>query len=102
AAGMSAASRARREDPEAEITVFEQATVASYGACGMPYHLDGTIPDPAALVVRSPAEFARAGIDLQFQSRVSEIDIAQQVIKVQSLQADTPLVTQHHFDKLLI
>ena len=36
AAGMSAASRARRNDPELEITVLEQGTDVSYSACNIP------------------------------------------------------------------
>ena len=37
AAGMSAATRARRIDPRLEIVVLEQGPVVSYGACGLPY-----------------------------------------------------------------
>ena len=43
AAGMSAASRARRNDPELEVTVLEQGTDVSYSACNIPYN----IADPA-------------------------------------------------------
>ena len=37
AAGMSAASKARRENPEMEIVVLEKGNWASYAACGMPH-----------------------------------------------------------------
>ncbi len=37
AAGMSAASKIRSLDPEAEIRVFEKSGYVSYAACGMPY-----------------------------------------------------------------
>ena len=39
AAGMSAASEARRRAPEASIVVFEATHDVSYGACGLPYKL---------------------------------------------------------------
>lgn len=39
AAGMSAASQARRIDPAAEILVLEKSQDVSYGACGLPYKL---------------------------------------------------------------
>jgi NADPH-dependent 2,4-dienoyl-CoA reductase/sulfur reductase-like enzyme len=39
AAGMSAASEARRRAPDAEIVVLEATDDVSYGACGLPYKL---------------------------------------------------------------
>jgi NADPH-dependent 2,4-dienoyl-CoA reductase/sulfur reductase-like enzyme len=44
AAGTSAASKARRLDPNAEITIIQEESVISYGACGIPYALEGLIP----------------------------------------------------------
>ncbi|HAX41951.1 MAG TPA: hypothetical protein DCY80_05255, partial [Solibacterales bacterium] len=44
AAGLSAASRARRLDPSAEITVLERGSRISYGACGLPYFIEGQVP----------------------------------------------------------
>jgi NADPH-dependent 2,4-dienoyl-CoA reductase/sulfur reductase-like enzyme len=37
AAGMSAASKAKRDDPTLEVVVFEKGEWVSYGACGLPY-----------------------------------------------------------------
>lgn len=59
AAGMSAAARARRLDPAAEIIVLEKGTVVSYGACGMPYFLEGRVPRWEKLVAHTPESFAR-------------------------------------------
>ena len=39
AAGMSAASQAKRIDPGAEVVVLEMSRDVSYGACGLPYKL---------------------------------------------------------------
>lgn len=39
AAGMSAASKIRRVDPDAIITVYEKGGFLSYGACGLPYYV---------------------------------------------------------------
>ena len=41
AAGMSAASRAQRQNPQADITVYEAGEYISYAACGLPYALAG-------------------------------------------------------------
>ena len=45
ATGMKTASRLRRLDAEAEITVLERGTQLSYGACGFPYYLSGEVSD---------------------------------------------------------
>ena len=39
AAGMSAASRAKRNRPDMNVTVLEKTTDVSYSACGMPYNI---------------------------------------------------------------
>ena len=43
AAGLSAASRARRVDPSLEILVLEKGRRISYGACGLPYWIEGQV-----------------------------------------------------------
>ena len=43
AAGLSAATRARRIDPDLEIVVLEKGPVVSYGACSLPYFVEGRI-----------------------------------------------------------
>jgi NADPH-dependent 2,4-dienoyl-CoA reductase/sulfur reductase-like enzyme/rhodanese-related sulfurtransferase len=43
AAGLKAASKARRTDRKAEITVIEKGDLISYGACGMPYYVGGEV-----------------------------------------------------------
>ena len=43
AAGLSAAARARRIDPRLEIIVLEKGPVISYGACGLPYFVEGRV-----------------------------------------------------------
>jgi len=45
AAGMSAASRAKRNAPELEVVVLEQTGDVSYSACGMPYNIAIRVED---------------------------------------------------------
>lgn len=44
ACGPKAAARARRRDPEAEITIVEKRDYVSYASCGLPYYVGGTVP----------------------------------------------------------
>lgn len=77
AAGMSAASRARRIAPHAEIVVLERGPAAAYGACGLPAFLAGQVPNLDALRAH-PEEFFRQqrGIDLRTGQEVVEIQPA--------------------------
>lgn len=57
AAGLSAAARARRLDPSLEITVLEQGPLVSYGACGLPYFVEGRVREADELTVYTPEYF---------------------------------------------
>ena len=76
AAGMSAASAARRTDRELEIAVLESGPFPSYGVCGIPYYLSGVVPDAQSLVSYPAEEFReRRRIDLRLETSVSSIDL---------------------------
>ena len=57
AAGMSAASKIRREQPDCEIIVFEKSEYTSYSACGIPYFISGELEEWEELIVRTPEQF---------------------------------------------
>lgn len=76
AAGMSAASRAKRSKPDLEVTVFEQTQDVSYSACGMPYNIADQTRDIDDLIVRRAEVFrAKQSIDLRTGYRVESIHI---------------------------
>ncbi|HVT66195.1 MAG TPA: FAD-dependent oxidoreductase [Trebonia sp.] len=75
AAGMSAASAARRTDPGLEVVVCEAGGFAAYGMCGIPYYLGGIVPEAEDLLAYRPAVFRdQRGIDLRLHTRVTRID----------------------------
>ena len=41
AGGTSAAAKARRNDPDAEIIIYEKDQDISYSGCGLPYFIGG-------------------------------------------------------------
>lgn len=57
AAGLSAAARARRLDSHAEIVVLERGPVISWGACGLPYYIEGQVKSLDELVLNTPQSF---------------------------------------------
>lgn len=64
ACGPKAASRARRRDPKAEITLIERGDLLSYAGCGMPYYIQGTISNTDELM-STPAGAVRDGAFFQ-------------------------------------
>ena len=74
AAGLSAAARARRIDPRLEIVVLEKGPVISYGACGLPYFVEGRVADSKQLIVYTPEYFRKErNIDVRTGARVVSI-----------------------------
>jgi NADPH-dependent 2,4-dienoyl-CoA reductase/sulfur reductase-like enzyme len=57
ASGLAAASQARRENPDADITVLESGDYVSYGSCGLPYYISGIVRDLSSLFTYSPSYF---------------------------------------------
>src|SRR5712692_1650917 len=75
AAGISAASRARKLNPQLEIIVLEKGRHVSYGTCGLPYYLSGQVAEARELVVYT-AEFFREkrNIDVRVEHEAVEIE----------------------------
>ena len=61
AAGMSAATQARRRAPDLEIVALERGRWTSYSACGIPYLVGGAVHALDDLIARSPEEFRLCG-----------------------------------------
>ena len=59
AAGTKAASRARRVDPDLEITVYQAEPAVSISECGLAYLISGVVEQRDRLVARTPAIIAR-------------------------------------------
>ncbi len=77
AAGMSAASQARRlKGPdELEIIAFERGDFTSYSACGIPYWIGGSVDSRDDLIARTPEAHRERGIDLRMRTEVTQIDV---------------------------
>ena len=81
AAGMSAASRAKRAMPAMEVIVLEKTEDVSYSACGMPYNIADSDRDIDDLVVRTAAVFRKKqGIDLFTGYRAETVDVKNRTV----------------------
>lgn len=80
-AGPSAAAKARREDENAEIILFEKGANISYATCGMPYAFSGVIEDRSNLIVVKPELLqTRFNIDVRLNEEIINIDTENKVV----------------------
>ena len=100
AAGMSAASTARRRDPDLEVVAFERGPYTSYSACGIPYYLGGLFDDSDRLISRSPDEHRANGIDVHARTEVMGIDLAARTLAVRDHQTGED--RSEGFDELVL
>ncbi|WP_265109853.1 FAD-dependent oxidoreductase [Halosolutus halophilus] len=85
AAGMSAASKAKRENPDLDVIVFEKGEWVSYAACGMPYYVKGAVDDLEDLVAVTPEEFREErDVDLRTGHEVVSIDPEAKTVTVET------------------
>lgn len=96
AAGMSAASKAKRTNKEASVTVIESGNFVSYAECGIPYYVEGIFDDYSKLLHYPLTEFTeKRGIEVLTNRRVTAIRPNKKEVSL----ADG---TSMSYDKLLI
>ncbi|MFF9485270.1 FAD-dependent oxidoreductase [Streptomyces sp. NPDC014676] len=102
AAGMSAASQARRlrGPDELEIVAFERGHFTSFSACGIPYWVSGDVPDRDRLIARTAEEHRARDIDLRLRTEVTEIDLDRG--RVRARDVDSGAESWTSYDKLVI
>lgn len=75
AGGMSAATRLRRLNENAEIIVFEKGPYVSFANCGLPYYVGGEIAEREKLIVQSAKALKnRFNLEVRENSKVTAID----------------------------
>ncbi|WP_406072596.1 FAD-dependent oxidoreductase [Micromonospora sp. NBC_01638] len=102
AAGMSAASQARRRRDRAnlEIVVFERGHFTSYSACGIPYWISGLVPNPEALIARDPETFRTTfAMDVRMRHEVTAIDLERREVVARDLDGGGEV--RERFDDLM-
>ena len=100
AGGTSAAAKAKRVNPDLEITLFERLEQMSFAPCGLPYVIGGDITNFHKLIARTPSDFAKSGIEALTQHEVLSVDYPNRVLEVRNLAEGRTFKAS--FDKLLI
>lgn len=101
AAGMSAASRAKRREPDMEVTVLERGSFVSYGSCGLPYYVSDLVKDVQGLVVHDAAFFReKRGINVLTRHEVTKLDPEVKVVSAKNIDSGEEM--KLGYDKLAI
>ncbi|HZY66494.1 MAG TPA: FAD-dependent oxidoreductase [Rubrobacteraceae bacterium] len=100
AAGTKAAARARRVDPEMEITLYQEEPEISISECGLPYFLSGTVDERSNLVARTPEGFAEKDVEVLVRHRVERVDHENRRLTVRNLKTDEQF--EDGYDRLII
>ncbi len=100
AAGMSAAAKAKRTNHDLEVVVYEKSPHISYAACGMPYLIAGDIPDYHELIVRTPEQMAKQGVEVHTLHEATAIDPEARTVTVRDLEGGSEFTAG--YDRLVI
>lgn len=85
AAGMSAASQARRISDALSIAVLEKGTHVSYAACGMPYYIADEVKNADNLIAINVDEFIhKRKIEIHFNTEATAVDFDKRTVAIQS------------------
>ncbi len=99
AGGMSAATRLRRLQEDAEIIILEKGPYVSFANCGLPYFVSGEITKRENLLVQTPDRLkARFNLDVRVNSEAVAIDGDKKEIHVRGEEGEYTLT----YDKLIL
>lgn len=100
AAGTSVAAKARRNDENAEIILYNADYDISYSICGIPYFLGGEVEELETLTPRNASWFKkRYNVDIHIRHEVMKIDSDNKTVRVKNL--DTNESKEDNYDILV-
>jgi len=99
AAGVEAASAARKKDRTAEITLISLEKNAGYSRCGLPFVIGGQIPSFKDLTVYSPAYFQMLKLNLKTETKVTGINTKEKTVTAVDKTGTTEVL---QYDSLVI
>lgn len=101
AGGASAATRARRRNSAAEITILEKGDYISFANCGLPYHIGGEIKERSKLLVATPELFEkRFQIKVKTKHEAISIDPIKKTVTV--IDHNNSKTHEETYDKLIL
>lgn len=99
AAGVSAASAARKIDRKANITLITEESYPPYSRCGLPYVISGDISRFEDLVIFPHSYFQMMRLDLLTQTTVKYVKPNEKVVIIEDAEGKTETIS---YDKLIL
>jgi NADH oxidase (H2O2-forming) len=99
AAGVDAASAARKTDRTAEITLITEEKYAGYSRCGLPFVIGGQIPSFQNLIVFPPSYFQMMKLNLKTETKVTAIDAGKKTVETINREGKSETLA---YDSLII
>ena len=100
AAGMSAAAKLRRVRQDAKIVIYEKQDYVSFGACGLPYYVGDFFEEHERMIVRTPEQMIKKGIDVRTNHEVIHVDAKLKKITVRNDKTNE--MFEDSYDRLMI
>lgn len=107
ACGPKSASRLKRLMPDADITMIERGRLVSYGACGLPYYVEGVFPEVRMVsetpvgILYEPAFFEKVkGFKTLTRLEAIGIDRRRKIVRAKNLE--TGEECDFPYDKLVL
>lgn len=100
AAGPKIVAKLLRTDGDFQIDLYTEEDMISYSACGLPYFIEGLIPDVNKLIVRKPEQFIEKGANIHLNKRCTKIIPEEQ--KVIIVDTKTGEQEEVEYDKLAL
>lgn len=101
AAGTSAAAKARRNDEQAEIKIFDMDSEISYSSCGLPYYIGTEVESRELLVPRDARFFKKKyNVDVYTKHQVLEINPAEKFLTVKNMETEE--ISHEAYDRLVV
>jgi NADH oxidase (H2O2-forming) len=99
AAGVDAASAARKTDRQADITIITEEQHPGYSRCGLPFVIGGQIPNFKDLIVFPPTYFQMMKINLKTETKATAIDTNKKTVETTGKNGSTETTP---YDSLII
>ncbi|MDD3776960.1 MAG: FAD-dependent oxidoreductase [Actinomycetota bacterium] len=101
AAGTSAAAKIRRASEDARIIMFDKDRYISYGTCGLPYYVSGTINHMSRLLINTVKNFEkRFNLKVYTRHEVTQINLEDKTLAAKDLESGK--VFTQDWDKLIL